>query len=239
MTGATGGIGAAVARQLAELGAHLALSGRAGEPLASLAAELGATPLAADLADPSAARRLVDDAVRALGGLDLVVAAAGVGWAGPLAEMDPDTLDHLLAVDLASQLHLAAAAAPHLTGRREAALVFVGSVAGHLGVGNETAYSAAKGGLVAAASALAAELAPAHVGIVSPGPVDTAFFARRGQPYARAWPKPLAPDRVAADVLDCVAARRPVVLCPGWLRVPVAFQALAPGVYRTLANRFG
>jgi len=238
VTGASGGIGAAVARKLWAAGARVAPSSRGGEALTSLASEIGGTPLAADLADPGAARRLVAEVIRSLGGLDLVVAAAGIGWAGPLATMDPDELDHLLVVDLLAQLHLAAAAAPHLAGRRDAALVFVGSVAGHLGVGNEAAYSAAKGGLVAAASALAAELAPAHVGIVSPGPVDTAFFARRGQPYARSWPKPLAPERVASDVLSCVTARRPVVLCPGWLRVPVALQALAPGLYRRLAGRF-
>ncbi len=239
VTGASGGIGGAVARRLAAGGAALALQGRRPERLGPLAGELGAAALIADFRDAKAPIRLVEDAVRALGGLDAVVSAAGMGWAGPLEEMPPDTIEEMIVVNLLAPLQLARAAIPYLRASSRPALVFVASIAGHLGVRQEAAYSAAKAGLIALGEALAEELSPTRVSVVSPGVVDTSFFERRGRPYGRRHPKPISPQRIAHAVVSCLDQGKGELIVPRWLRVAAAVRAIAPGLYRRLAIHLG
>jgi hypothetical protein len=77
------------------------------------------------------------------------------------------------------------------------------------------------------------------VGVLVPGIVDTAFFARRGQPYARRRPRPVAAERAAAAVAKLIESGRSDVYLPSWLAFPVGVRAVAPGLYRRLASRFG
>lgn len=242
LTGASSGIGAAVAdRFAAEGGWRLVISGRHRERLAEVAARTSATAIEADLATPRGAARLVRQATDAAGRLDLLVAAAGVGWAGPFSGMPPDAVDRLIRVDLAAALHLVRAALPGMLARRRGHIVLVGSVAGTLGVRQEAVYSAVKAGLGAFAESLRYELAGTGVRIshVLPGVVDTPFFVHRGSPYPRRRPRPMPPHRVADAVWDAVARGRDEVYVPAWLRAPAVVRSVAPGVYRRLAARFG
>ncbi len=117
----------------------------------------------------------------------------------------------------------------------------VGSIAGHLGVSHEAVYSAAKAGLVTLAEALRAEVGPAGVGVslVSPGVVATRFFERRGRPYGRRRPRPIAPEQVAWAVESAIVRGRARVIVPAWLAAPVALSTLMPGLYRRLSYRWG
>ncbi|MEU8298696.1 SDR family NAD(P)-dependent oxidoreductase [Micromonospora sp. NPDC048909] len=240
VTGASSGIGAAVVRRLVEAGSHVVAAGRDADRLARVAAQTGATALVSDLSRPGAGRELAECALARHARVDVLVNNAGVGWAGPFVGMADALTDELLAVNLRAPIELTRALLPGMC-HRGGHVAFVGSIAGRLGVGNESVYSASKAGLDAFAQSLRLELAGRRVGVstVVPGVVDTEFFTRRGQPYRRRRPRPLAPDRVADALVDAIARDRAEVYVPGWLRLPVAVRGLLPGMYRRMANRFG
>jgi NAD(P)-dependent dehydrogenase (short-subunit alcohol dehydrogenase family) len=239
ITGGSSGIGAATARAFAAQGTRVAIAGRDLSALRRVAAETDGVYIQGDLREPGCPRRTINEAVRSLGGLDLVVSNAGIGWAGPFASMSESDIDSLLDVNLRAAAHLARAAIPHLqpgVGR----LVFVGSIAGLVGVPGESWYSATKAGLGCLADMLREELQPAGIGVsfVSPGVVDTAFFERRNVPYQRQHPQLLSADTVADVIVDAVDRGRDDVVTPSWLSLPVRLKVNFPGLYRMLAARF-
>jgi short-subunit dehydrogenase len=238
VTGASGGIGRAVAVALARQGVVLALHGRDVDALAVTAAATGGHCLVADLTEPGAPVSLAKQAEEHLGGVDILVAGAGAGWAGPFASMTDAAVERIIGLDLVAPTELARALVPAMAARGRGCLVFVGSVAGHVGVPGESVYSAAKAGLVGLADSLRAELASSGitVSVVSPGPVSTAFFDRRGVPYTRRFPRPVPPERVAAAVVTAVGSGRPELLVPRWLSVAVRLRGAAPAMYRRLAS---
>lgn len=239
VTGASSGIGAATAELLAGAGATVLLSGWGNrDGLAEVARRTGGQVLAADLA---AASGPADLAARALaaGPVDALVANAGIGWAGSVAEMEPEVIDRLVAVNLAAPIRLARALLPGMYERSQGRLVFVTSIAGSVGVGGEAVYSATKAGLACFAEALRYEAAPhgVSVSVVVPGVVDTGFFARRGRPYARRRPRPIPPERVAAAIAHALRTGRPETVVPRWLALPSRLHGAVPGLYRFLAAR--
>jgi short-subunit dehydrogenase len=168
-----------------------------------------------------------------------VVSNAGIGWAGSFASMSEADIDSLLDVNLRAAAHLARAAIPHLDpgiGR----LVFVGSIAGLVGVPGEAWYSATKAGLGCLAETLRAELRPAGVAVslVSPGVVDTPFFERRKVPYERQHPQRVSAEAAAGAIVDAVDRDRDDVVIPQWLSFPARLKVNFPGLYRLLAACF-
>jgi short-subunit dehydrogenase len=238
ITGASSGIGRATARRLAARGVRPVLAGRDQAALAELAARLRGQAVAADLAEPGRAGWLAAEAVRRAGRVDLLVACAGVGWAGRLADMPAATAERLVAVDLLAPVLLTRALLPGMLARGRGHLVYVASIAGAVGVPGEAVYAAAKAGLVEFADSLRAEVGSAGVAVtvVLPGPVDTPFFARRGSPYGRAWPAPVPADRVARALVGAVERDRAEVFVPAWLRLPARLSGGLPGLYRRLAR---
>jgi short-subunit dehydrogenase len=241
VTGASSGIGRASAVALARAGARVLAHGRAGDRLAALAAEIDAVPLPADLSDPSAVRGLARAALDTAGRVDVLVNNAGIGWAGPFTGMGDEDVPRLVAVNLVAPIELTRALLPAMLARREGHLMFVGSIAGRMGVAEEAVYAATKAGLDTFAESLRFEVhgTGVAVGVLIPGVVDTAFFERRGQPYERRRPRPLPAGTVADALVRSVRAGTADRYAPRWLRLPVAVRGAAPGAYRRLATRFG
>lgn len=237
VTGATSGIGWAVAQRLARGGARVVAHGRDDARLAELNRLTGAVPIAADLSDPAAAATVAKQA----GEVDILVNNAGIGWAGGFWDMPAEEIARLVAVNLTGPIGLTRAILPGMLARGRGHLMFVTSIAGRTGVAGEAVYSATKAGLDAFAESLRFEVAGTgiEVGVLVPGVVETAFFQRRGRPYGRRRPRPLPADLVAQALVRCVSSGRAELYTPRWLRLPVAVRGTMPGVYRRLATRFG
>ncbi|MFC9931429.1 SDR family NAD(P)-dependent oxidoreductase [Streptomyces sp. NPDC127190] len=242
VTGASSGIGAAVARRLAaEGGWRLVLNGRDIPRLEQLADQVSGVAAPLDLLGADASRRLTETALDLLGRVDLLVAAAGIGWAGDFTGMPRPRIEELVGIDLLATVHLVRGLLPHMVAAGTGRVVLLGSVAGSVAVRGEAVYSATKAALAGFADALRYELRGTGVGVtlVVPGVVDTPFFQRRGAPYRRAWPRPVPPERVADAVWTAVRHGRDEVYVPRWLWLPARLRGAAPGPYRRLAARFG
>lgn len=239
VTGASRGIGRATAVELARRGAVVVGVARDDAALTDLDRVTGGSHVAVDVRDPSHAPMVVRTALDRHGRIDVLVANAGVGHAGSFACMSPERVRELLDVNLAAPMLLTRAALPGLLARGAGAVVLVSSIAGAVLVPGETVYSATKAALTAFAESLREEVRGTGVTVstVAPGAVDTAFFARRGEPYARSFPRPVPAERVAAAVVEVITTGSAVRVEPRWLTVPAMLHRLAPSTYRRLARR--
>jgi len=180
VTGASGGIGSAIARALAGQGARLALSGSNAEKLDGFRQALGGdhVGLACDLSDPAAVDALVPRAVDALGGrLDILVNNAGVTRDNLAMRMKDEEWDQVIRVNLEAAFRLMRAAARPMMKQRFGRVVSVTSVVGQTGNPGQANYAASKGGLTAMSKALAQELASRGITVncVAPGFIRSAM----------------------------------------------------------------
>ena len=179
ITGASGGIGAAIARALHAQGATVVLSGTRVAALESLAAELGARAFvaSADLALPEAADGLIAAAEAAAGRLDILVNNAGLTRDGLVLRMKDSDWQAVIEVDLAAPFRLARAALKGMLRRRAGRIISISSIVGATGNPCQANYAAAKAGLVGMSKALAQEVASrgVTVNVVAPGFIETAM----------------------------------------------------------------
>lgn len=172
LTGATGGLGSAIARDLAERGAELILSGRQSEPLERLAGELGARALPADLAEPAQVDRLIVEA----GEPDILIANAALPASGRLDSYTVTEIDRALDINLRAPIVLAHGLAPTMVRRGSGHLLFMSSISGKVATPGTALYCASKFGLRAFASSMRADLRSSGVGVsaVFPGFISEA-----------------------------------------------------------------
>ena len=179
VTGATGGIGGAVARALHAQGASVAISGTRAEKLEALAAELKdrvhMTPC--NLSDLDAVDALPKQASEAMGGLDILVSNAGVTRDTLLMMMKPDMWDEVVKVNLTAYFRLAKAALRGMTKQRFGRIIGVTSVVGVTGNAGQANYAASKAGMIGMSKSLAQEVASRNVTVncIAPGMIETAM----------------------------------------------------------------
>jgi 3-oxoacyl-[acyl-carrier protein] reductase len=199
ITGASGGIGAAVARMLHDAGAAVGLASRRGADL-GLERGLG---VACDVRDPEAVDAAVAATVDRFGGLDIVVANAGVGAYGPFLDLAREHLEEMIDTNLKGTLYAVRAALPHLLESHAADVVTLASEAGRRGLPHEAVYCASKFGQVGFTRALDHELREKGVRCtnVCPGGVATDFALEEGRGRS---PEVLPGMMTAEDVAEIV-----------------------------------
>ena len=232
LTGATGGLGRAIAASLAGRGAKLVLSGRKAEALESLAAELpgeGHRALPADLAEPAAAEKLASEA----GEVDVLIANAGLPGAGLLTDFSSEQVTRALRVNLEAPMLMARALYPSMLERGSGHLVFVASLSGKVASPRTSIYNATKFGLRGFALGLRSDLGPKGIGVslVSPG------FVREAGMFAEAGAKPppgmgtTTPEKVGAATVKAIEHDKvEVVVAPLQLRAMSHFALATPAI---------
>jgi short-subunit dehydrogenase len=209
--------------------------------LEEIARDVEGSALPCDLAEPKAGLRLAAQALAVCGRVDVLVNCAGVGHRGAAAALDAEAIEQLMRVNVTAPIELTSALLPGMLARRSGHIVNLGSIIGHVGHRQEALYAASKAAIGIFSESLRAELhgTGVSVSLISPGAVDTPFFAHRGAPYDRRWPAPVEPERVASAIVTAVGGDRAVTFVPAWLSVAVGVRRLAPRLYRGLAGRFG
>jgi short-subunit dehydrogenase len=217
VTGASSGIGWALAEQLARHRARLVLSARSADKLEALAKELqgrGVEALAVptDVADSRERRRLINQTVEAFGGIDILINNAGVGASGHFLDAGEERMRRILEVNLFAPVELTRLALPHLLKGRDAMVVNIGSVLGRRGLPGFAEYCASKFALAGWSESLRAELAchGVHVCLISPGLIATPFREHQIEDKLRArWQKlrAMSADKCARKIVGAMRWR--------------------------------
>lgn len=176
VTGSTRGIGRAIAEAFVAAGARVVISSENSADTAQVAEELGQPGIACDVTEDTQIARLVSGAVAAFGGLDILVCNAGItGRPGPFAGIDMADYDHVMALNLRSQVVLCNLALPHIAAAGGGAAVLMASLSALRGNANINAYALAKAGLTQLARNLAVEWGPKNVRVnaIAPGFIAT------------------------------------------------------------------
>jgi uncharacterized protein len=238
LTGATGGIGGAIARGFAEQGATLVLSGRRLEVLEPLTAEVGGRAVAVDLSKREDVVRLLSEA----GEVDVLVANAGNPASGALVDLSQEQIDRMLEVNLRAPIALARALAPTMIARGSGHMVFISSLAGKAASPSSSIYSATKFGLRGFALGLREDLWPHGVGVsvVLPGFIrDAGMFADANIELPRGVGT-RTPEDVAEAVIKSVERNRAEVeVAPLGLRLGAGFASVAPALTASVQRKIG
>jgi short-subunit dehydrogenase len=238
VTGASGGIGQAIARAVQSRGVELIVTGRRSELLEPLAAELSARPIVCDLSSRGEVERLVSE----VGPVDVLISNAGVPAGGMLVELGQEEIDRALEINLRAPIALARGLAPGMVARRSGHIVFVSSLQGKAATPDASVYCAAKFGLRGFALALRQDLRRYEVGVsvVLPGFIsDAGMFADSGARLP-VGVGTRSPEDVARAVISAIKRdRAEVEVAPLGLRLGTAVAAVAPGFAASVSRRLG
>lgn len=246
VTGASMGIGRAIAIAWARRGATLVLSARGRDALDAVALEVEAEGgkahvVVGDVTDAAHRVQLVEKAA-ATGAVDVLVNNAGRGFYAEAMQIDLEQMRALFELNVVAPLHLAQLAVPHLA-QTSGAIVMMSSIAGIVAAPRYGAYAASKYALEALSMAMRAELAPrkVRVVVVRPGPVATPFRSNAtrapGVGFDAPDPKAQSPEAVARLTLAAVDRSRPVVETTPFVRVASVASRWAPGPFRLVMRR--
>lgn len=246
VTGASSGIGRLIALKMARKGARVALVARRTAELEKVADEargFGQEPLvlACDVGDRAAVESAAQRALAVLGGIDILVNNAGYGGHRRFADWPVEDIERMMRVNFLGSVYWTKALLPYMFERRSGWIVFMASVAGKIGVPDESAYAASKFAMVGLGEAIASELEDfgIHVLTVCPGAVNTDFFdeeARARMPEV-AKKSMIAPERVVDATLAALARGKHDVTVPASIRAGYVVRALAPELMRRQVKR--
>jgi uncharacterized protein len=238
LTGATGGIGHAIARALHRRGAQLILTGHRTDALEPLAQELGARSLAVDLEQPAEVDRLIAET----GHVDLLIANAAVPASGPLLEYSDEQIERALAVNLRAPMILARHLAGPMVAQEWGHLVFISSLAGKTATAGSSIYSATKFGLRGFGQGLRGDLHGSGVGVsvIFPGFIrDAGMFAESGVELPGYVGTSTPEDVGDAVVVAIEHDRGELDVAPLGIKIGARFSTIAPAVSARLQRRLG
>jgi short-subunit dehydrogenase len=238
LTGATGGLGQAIARALARRGARLVLTGRRADVLEPLAAETGGRAVPCDLGDRSALERLVADA----GPIDVLVANAGLPASGVIGSFSVEEIDRALDVNLRAPMVLARLLCDAMVERGGGHILFVSSLNGKAGTAGSSVYAATKFGLRGFAQGLREDLRPGGVGVstVFPGFIRDAGMFHESGARLPSYIGTKTPEDVAMAVVSAIERDRSEVdVAPLPLRLGTTITGLAPELSAMVQRRLG
>jgi len=212
VTGASSGIGAALAPILAERGATVGIVARRAERLEAVLEQCRAHApdsqmWTADLGDLARAEQVALDAWDAFGGLDVLVNNAAIPKRTRVTELTPADVEHVMDVDFISPTRMALAVLPRMLERQRGQIMFVSSMGGRIPIANESAYNAAKYAMCGFAEAMALDLAgtAVEVKLVLPGPIATEIWEQPGNdPALIDVPEKVSASECAAGIADAV-----------------------------------
>jgi short-subunit dehydrogenase len=236
ITGASGGLGHAIARAVAARGAQLVLTARRAEVLEELAAETGGRALACDLSDRNAVERLVEEA----GSVDVLVANAGIPGSGGILSFSIEEIDRAVEVNLRAPVVLARLLCERMVERGGGHIVFVSSLSGKAATVGSSIYSATKFGVRGFAMGLREDLRPRGVGVstVFPGFIRDAGMFHDSGARLPSYVGTKTPEDVAAAVVRAIERDRSEIdVAPIPVRLGVAFAGLAPELAAMVQRR--
>jgi short-subunit dehydrogenase len=238
VTGASGGVGQAIARALAARRAKVVLTGRRRDVLESLGSELRGRVVEADLANREGVARLISEA----GEVGVLIANAALPATGVLTDLPQGQIDRVLEVNLRAPVALARALAPAMIARRQGHIVFICSLAGKAASPASSMYSATKFGLRGFALGLREDLHSHGVGVSSvlPGFIrEAGMFADAGVKLPW-WIRTRSPDDVARAVIAAIERNRAELeVAPLGLRLGASFATVAPAIASAVSRRLG
>ena len=238
LTGATGGIGHAIAKAVVDRGGRLTVSGRRGDALEELAAQFGAQTLTVDLAVPAEVERLAKEA----GEVDILIANAALPASGTLDSFTVNEIDRALDVNLRAPMVLAHALAPRMAANGRGHLLFISSLYGKAASPGTAVYSATKYGLRGFAGSLRQDLRAAGVGVsvVFPGVIRDAGMFADAKVDLPSGVGTSSPDEVALAVVAAIEKNRGEVdVAPLPMRLLTTVAGLAPEFVAGIQRRAG
>ncbi len=238
VTGASGGLGQAIARALARRGASVVLTARRAEVLEPLAAELGGRAVATDLSDRGALERLVAEA----GPVDVLVANAGIPGSGTLDSFSVEEIDRALDVNLRAPILLARLLAEGMAARGGGHMVFMSSLNGKSAPPGTPIYAATKFGLRGFAQSLRQDLQPLGIGVsaIFPGFIRDAGLFHDAGVKLPAYVRTSAPEDVGRAVVEAIEKDRAEIdVAPLSVKLGTALARLAPGPAAIVQRRLG
>jgi short-subunit dehydrogenase len=248
LTGASSGIGRALAIELVSAGARVLAVARRAERLEALGRELAAGPgeifvRAGDITDDATRRAVIGAAQEQLGGLDLLVNNAGIGAMGPFAEASPERLRQVMEVNFFAPAELTRLALPLLQVGRKPLVVNVGSILGQVGIPFCAEYCASKFAMRGLSQSLRAELAPSGIDLllVNPGTTETEFFERAIDARKLPWSdgRAMTAEAAARQIVRAMRSGGNEIVLGSQAKLLSWAQRLVPGVVTRVLARYG
>lgn len=249
VTGASSGIGWALAHELSRCGARLIVTARREDRLQQLVDEISAAGgeahhVAGDVTEASTRSACLESAAKHLGGLDILINNAGVGALGPFVEADPDRLRQIMEVNFFAAAEFTREAYATLREGNRPIIVNVSSVLGHRAAGRTSEYCASKFALHGLSDSLRAEFAPEGIDVllVSPSTTDTEFFdsvlERKGKP-ASVGDSKMSSQRVARKTVKAIRRGKHEIILTAGGKALVWLDRLCPPLANWVVAKFG
>lgn len=244
LTGASSGIGAEIAKQLAARGAKIALLARRKDQLESLAKDVRqeggeAWAISCDVAQRESVREAFKEAIEKLGGVDIVILNAGIGKPTPaIAKLDVESFEDIIQINVMGVVYGIEQVLPHMLAAGKGAIVGVSSLAAYRGLPASTAYGASKAAVTNMLEGMRVELAPRGIEVitVSPGFVETPMTAKNKHPMPFMWPV----ERAARTIIMGIEFGKREIVFPLPLKLFLSTALIFPNaLWDFLATVFG